>query len=656
MYRLPSILVLLICLVHVSETHAQSAHAPMSDSVKRTRGRDVLVEEKREVSLVPAVTVVSRPTVTLEAFASSSRLSDITRLVSSSLAVRSYGSMGGIALVSFRGLPAEYTTVFRDGVKITQEQNSLTDLGRITSATVERIDLLSGGSSLAMGGDAIGASLNLISPSRADNLFRFRSEVSSSDRLHSVTDQTYTISIAQQVEPVSLHIGASRQRSTGAFLFRDTRSNLVTRTNNDASVDDIAANVQYSTGDLRLQLLGQYVEADRGAPGEMVVPGVGASHPHARQQDRDLLLMISSDVPVKGDWFIHPALAYQSQYETYDDPQYAIGDRYLNRMYFAQVRTSRDLSDVFSVHGLLSVQQSELASNQNEINSQDTLIDRTRAAAFAAVEMGWKDVTIVTGLRLEQVSDIASVSVQPQANLEWRIQHADIVARVAYGRNEHAPTFNQLYWKQYGNPELSSEKGATTEITLEHTWSVETTRGSTRLTAFQTTAQDQIVWLRQADNLFRPVNVQHARSRGVEFAASAHHGLSEDADLSAELQVTWLDAVNRTNGPSYDKLLPYAAQIQTFATLSVAHRSFGALNVSSQFRSARFTDLSEGAVGRLPAITLLTIGFYAPPFMVSERSLRFHIGVNNLMDVHYQEVRGFPLPGRVLRGGLELTL
>jgi len=103
-----------------------------------------------------------------------------------------------------------------------------------------------------------------------------------------------------------------------------------------------------------------------------------------------------------------------------------------------------------------------------------------------------------------------------------------------------APTFNELYYPNFGQPNLQPERAKSAELGVQ----VETAAtGLLRVTAFETRYNDLIVSTQQANGLFLAQNVNKAKVQGVEASWRANL-LGTDVGAS----VTFQNPVDETNG------------------------------------------------------------------------------------------------------------
>lgn len=110
--------------------------------------------------------------------------------------------------------------------------------------------------------------------------------------------------------------------------------------------------------------------------------------------------------------------------------------------------------------------------------------------------------------------------------------------RASYGTAFRAPTFNELFFPGFGNPELDPERSESVELGVRGQFE----RGFWDLAIYQTEVEDLI-----ANTLvggrFAPFNVNEARIHGVELATGA-----EVLDWSLQAALTYVDPEDRATG------------------------------------------------------------------------------------------------------------
>ena len=111
-----------------------------------------------------------------------------------------------------------------------------------------------------------------------------------------------------------------------------------------------------------------------------------------------------------------------------------------------------------------------------------------------------------------------------------------------------APTFNELYFPFYGNPDLLPETSDTFELGVgqrRETWHWD-------VHAYQTRVDDLIVY---DSSIFVANNLEEARIRGGELTG----GFSLDG-WNVTGAASYVDPRNRSNGDNFDKVLPRRAR------------------------------------------------------------------------------------------------
>ena len=196
--------------------------------------------------------------------------------------------------------------------------------------------------------------------------------------------------------------------------------------------------------------------------------------------------------------------------------------------------------------------------------------------------------------------------------------------RTSVGNAFHAPTFNDLYFPGFGNPNLQPEEGVSWEVGADFK------AGAQRLSA--TYFNSQITQLIVFDAVtFQPMNLSSATIQGLELA---YDGVVRGLELRARL--TFQDPVNDTNGSQ----LPRRAKV--FGNAGIA-RSFGDFNVGGEVVGAsyRYDSIDESPSSRMGGYALFNLVL---SYKLS-RDWNVDVRWNNVFNKSYELAQGYNTPG-----------
>ncbi|MFC5697603.1 TonB-dependent vitamin B12 receptor [Pseudomonas sp. GCM10022186] len=205
---------------------------------------------------------------------------------------------------------------------------------------------------------------------------------------------------------------------------------------------------------------------------------------------------------------------------------------------------------------------------------------------------------------------------------------------LSYGTAFKAPTFNELYFPDYGNPNLDAETSETLEVGLagEHAW------GRWSANAFRTRVDDLIV--HDANSGLGPFgspnNIGEARMDGVELVLG-----SQWLGWNWQANATLLDAENRADDANKGNDLPRRARQVFNLDLDRRIGRFG-MGATLHAEGRRYDDVENDQ--RLAGYA--TVDLRGEYWLTEE--WRLQAKVTNLLDADYETALDFNQPGQAV--------
>lgn len=308
---------------------------------------------------------------------------------------------------------------------------------------------------------------------------------------------------------------------------------------------------------------------------------------------------------------------------------------YLHNVFNDRFDTRRTLgtvqADIGAGGGLYSVgfdwQRDELTSHEDY--AADGRIDR---GLFAQWQQAFGKQSLQASVRRDDNSQFGGKNT---GSLLWGWDFArGLRLTASYGTAFRAPSFNELYYPDYGYANLKPERSRNLELGLRGTpgwgwWSVSVYRNDiSDLIAYDPSLIDAL------HPYGAPNNVNRARIRGAEGTLG-----TTVAGWSLSATATWLDPRDHAHDGSYGNLLPRRAR-QT-ARLD-ADRSFGRFSAgASWFVSGdRYDDLANTHRLGGYALTDLRLAY------ALDRDWKLQLALDNVFDKRYETAWYYNQPGR----------
>jgi len=255
---------------------------------------------------------------------------------------------------------------------------------------------------------------------------------------------------------------------------------------------------------------------------------------------------------------------------------------------------------------------------------------RDTAAVFGQYSLEYDALRFDGGVRYdynEQFGDVVTYNLGASYEIL-----PDLVLRSSFGTGFRAPTFNELYYPGYANPDLQPEKSRSYEIGLNWQASAKT---SLDMAFYQTWLRDAIMSTAPS---YLPYNVAHAQITGFE--ATVTHRFNDTWGVKGSLDL------KRPIDEDTDNDLVYRERVK--ATGEVNYKPVDRLDLTARARygGSRFTNAAN-TIKLDPYVTADFIALYD-----IDKQSQLKVSVENIFNKDYQTTSGYNAPGRSFNIGL----
>ena len=531
------------------------------------------------------------------------------------------GGSAGLKTVNLRGLGSPHAAIYLDGVRVGNVQSGQTDLGMLDFGNC--------------GATVIDYAQNSISFNTAKPVIAGRN-VGGSAKFRVGSFGTYEPSGRLDFklsDDVCLSATASGVISEGDFPLPDGTA----RTNND--IRQLRAGLDFwglmDGGDWHAK--GYFNGSKRGTPGSLDWPSTD------RQNDRNAF--IQGVVRRQFSPLYHLSASAKV---SYDDLSYLSewGD---NR--YKQTEAQINSSHKFSICNWFDAFFS--ADFQWDGLNSD-LYGSSRSSVFATVSAAFHPDRFKADIALEYAGVFDRDGQKrhifsPSADLRWNVfKGFDLLAfaRRAY----RTPTFNELYYPGFGNPDLKAEDATLTDIGVEYSRALGNhLRFQTKADGFFNYLKDKIVSApTEADpNIWLPYNIGMVKMYGTDARTELSY-TKGDWTASFSARYSYQSAIDKTpDSYSYGRQIPFISKHTLSLGADVSYRGwFAALNWN--WRGERYD-----SVGRMPDYSTLDLNAGKDFKLPKDLILGIKFIARNLTDCRYELAGGYPMPGRAFYGEID---
>jgi vitamin B12 transporter len=260
---------------------------------------------------------------------------------------------------------------------------------------------------------------------------------------------------------------------------------------------------------------------------------------------------------------------------------------------------------------------------------------RSNKAVYGQWQGSWDPLAAGLSLRFDD-NEAYGEHTTGNADLGYRL--SDGLKLVAsYGTAFKAPTFNELFYPGFSNPDLEAEESRSGEVGLEGRFAL----GSWELRAFETRIEQLIVNADTDGDGFvdTPVNLGEARIRGMELGADL--GM---AGWRVRPSASYLDPEDTDSGNQLPRRAKFSGNLDIQKRLG-ERLSLGATVVA---KGKRYDGVENTEAQEMPAYGLLHLrASYA---FADSWQVRFK--ANNVLEEDYESAKGYNTLGRTFFASL----
>lgn len=578
----------------------------------------------------------------------------------SGVTVKDYGGVGGIKTVSIRGMGAQHTAVFYDGVAVGDCQSGQVDLGRFSTDNLSGVQLTIGQ------GDDIYSSARMFA---AAGGIQLETKKQQGNYLHttlrSASFDTYQANVLTGRSLGSgwnISLFAEYTNSAGDYKFTidNVRGDISgTRINADTETMRTEADIRWSNGATH-RLRGKiYAYAStRGIPGAVIVDNPFSSE---RLSSRNLFGQFFYEYIASYKVRMKVSLKHNYTFDRNRQPAASVTHEYTQQesdaSYTLKWQPAESLSFVLSEEIFYNT-----LHTSNRHNTMSSVPRRLTQLAAAAARYNKGCVCITASLLHSYAREWASqgevapsrARFSPSFTLSFKPFGQNWLLRASYKDIFRLPTFNDLYYRESGNYKLRPEKSRMFNAGVACAGKICDRLPSLcfSLDGYCGRVEDKIVAV-PGIFVWKMSNVDDVKLTGVDANLSTEFTVGNSTRLTLSSSYSYMRAVDDgKNSPTKGHQIVYtpmhSGSLSTALQSRLADIGYSLLWCGERYYLAQ----------NIPSTQVKS--YYDHSLWLSKSwslysmQLTAKIEAMNILDKNYEIIRYYPMPGRNYR--LSLTL
>ena len=633
------------------------------DTISRQLEEVVVTARKPTDDIIPAQVLSGEELNRLN----SNSVADALRYFSG-VQVKDYGGVGGIKTVNIRSMGTNHTGVVYDGVELGNAQNGQIDLGQFSLDNIEALSLYNGQKSEILQPAKDFGSAGTIYMRTRTPVFNEGERYHARATLRTGSFDLLNPSVLVELKlsrSISASLSAEWVNSSGKYKFRYRRVNpagelaydtTAVRENGDINATRIELNTHGSLNNGSWSFKVYNYNSERGVPGAIVNnvwrrgERIWDTNSFAQGRYTGYFGRFTTLNNIKYAF-------YRTHYVNNDDKQVKIDNLYKQKEVYISSANSYEINDIWNVSASYDFLWNTLDADVygfvkpdrvSQYLSVATALDLDRFKMQGSV-LGTFIHDRIKGQEAPADKHVFSPAVFMNG---YPLHNRDFSIRIFYKQSFRMPTFNDLYYADMGNSQLSPERVTQYNAGLlydRHSFGfISTARVS--VDAYYNRVKDKIVAYPKGQQFrWTMLNLGLVDIRGIDVTGLLTVNPCKDLFLTVRGQYTFQRAIDVTNPADnyYRHQIPYIPRHSGAAVVNAQWRGWG-LNYSWIYVGARYNQQENIRYNYTQPWYTSDLSL-SKDFRLGKVSLRGLIEVNNLLSQDYDVILNYPMPKRNYR-------
>ncbi len=252
--------------------------------------------------------------------------------------------------------------------------------------------------------------------------------------------------------------------------------------------------------------------------------------------------------------------------------------------------------------------------------------------------MNYLPLSYNISMRIDKSSDINSVSNSMSFAINYFINNL-LKANLSFSKNFRFPSFNEMYYFNYGNTDLSPEKSLSGEISIEYS----VNKTLIQLFGFVSDIKDKIVSVPKSTLSWSAQNYSRVLNYGAEL--NINLPIYKDYIVIRYNYLLQNSFDNNPNSKYYREIIPYTP-LEKVSLYAEANYSKVLFNLSLQRTSYRYFLPQNSIENLLPSFITLTSSMKYQLSIFTHLPLFISLNISNITNLSYEIVKNYPMPLR----------